>query len=422
MPQNFKSKVMKTKIIHLLVMHWILLTGMSMLSTACSNSNLDEPLYSNSESIQKTRSGFNETKTLSQEEAVAYAVEKLGYDKQSVPAYTVDHVTTNNIYRPISMLSDTLAYVVNFSDNSGYAVIANDTRFYPILAYAKAGFLKVADGKIDHPFLGNIENYFYKKYQTLSEETSTPYNCGNHNHCLMRERIETSVHDGDPFNHDVDKENPGCKAGTGAASGAIIMSYTLEEIIYKNCNYNFPSINYCLLQGPGYTPPVIVETKSIFPPNHGNIPTYFQHSYSGSVSAMSRLMCDLGKSMKTTYTKESSDITPENAYSALKSAGCVVSDFYREYDVQNIWSLVYNEYFVFMSAQNTKTGKKINFIIDGGESIYYTHPETTEWFSASLYIPDKNIGTRSNVILDLFNQSDYKTIGFFGVKENFTNN
>jgi len=417
LPHNFKPKVMKTKNSLFLILHSILLMGISMLSTACSNSNLDEPLDSNSSSVQKTRSGFNEARTLSQEEAVAYAAEKLGYDKQSAP-YTVDYVTSNKASRPTSMLSEILAYVVNFNDESGYAVIANDTRFYTVLAYAKTGSLKISNGKIDHPFLGNIENYFYEKYNKFLEETSTPYYCGDHKHCIMPERIETAVHDGDPFNKDVVKEHPGCKAGSGAASGAIIMSYTLDNLTYNNCQYNFPSINYCLLQGPGYFPPIpFVEPKTIYNP-----PITFLYSYGGSVSAMSRLMHDLGKAMKTTYTKESSDITPENAYSALKAAGCTVSNFYKEYDVQNLWSLVYNEYFVFMSAQNIKTGKKINFIIDGGESLYYRNPETTEWFSAAIYIPDCSLLSRLYVSLELFNQSDYQTTGFFGVKETFSNN
>lgn len=392
--------------------------GISMLSTACSNSNLDEPLDSNSLSVQKTRSEFNGARTLSQEEAVAYAAEKLGYDKQSTP-YTVDYVTSNKASLPTSMLSEILAYVVNFNNDSGYAVIANDTRFYPVLAYAKTGSLKISDGKIDHPFLGNIENYFYEKYNKFSEETSTPYYCGNHYHYFMPERIETSVHDGDPFNKNVDNEYPGCKAGTGAASGAIIMSYTMGEVIYQSYLYNFPSINYCLLQGPGFFPivPSLEANAIVSPPDYGNRPISFLYSYSGSVSAMSRLMYDLGKDMKTSYTKESSDITPENAYSALKSVGCAVSDFHREYDVQKIWSLLYNKHFVFMSAQNIDTGKKINFIIDGGESIYYSNPATTEWFNAAIYIPDRSIGTRFYVILDLFNQSDFQTTGFFGVKE-----
>lgn len=390
--------------------------GIISILSACSN--YEEPVNNLTEMKKTTRSEISSSpRTITQSEAVYTALEQLEFNTVLPPDYTVEYVIASNPIDKPTFLSDTLAYVINFKNNLGYAVISNDSRIFPVLAYGKDGNLTVKEGQIDDKLLKNIEIYFSKKCTSFTNDTNIPDYCGGYEHCIIPRKIETKVHEGEPFNKFIKKEHLDCNAGTAPACSAILMSYSLEETIYCNVAYDFPSINYCLMQGPGFNP----VYPGLQPLNSSKFPTTFTYSYGGSVNAMATLMYDLGKAMETSYSKDNSITDVSKVYSVLKGIGCPVTKLYNKYDVQEIWSLVYTNHLIFQSAIDKSTHKEICFIIDGGENLYtQNRPYISNAFSAFTYIPTPELYDNefSGVFLDLLEQYGYEFKEYFGVKIN----
>lgn len=391
--------------------------GIISILSACSN--YEEPVNNLTEMKKTTRSETSSfPRTITQSEAISYAIEALDFDPSDIPSYTIKYALATNNVRNTNILSDTLAYVINFNENMGYAVIANDTRIPAVLAYAKKENLKIVNGIIDNPVLRNLEAYFSEACVNYDTTSSSPHYCATCNHYFIYRKIETEVHEGDPYNKSVKKEHSDCNAGTTPTCCAITLSYTQEELKYNMHLYDFPSINYCLLQGPGYAPvnPDIIP-YSIIPPKDFYI-TYMC-TYDGSVSALTNLIYDLGKAMNTSYSKTNSETDPIKAYNTMKTIGCSVSSFYSESDIQTVWTLLYNNYIVIQNAFDKRSGKNISFIIEGGENIYHSHPELSETFYAFTYEPRIDCTPhQSAYLMNLYEKSDYELKSFFGVKIN----
>lgn len=391
--------------------------GILLIPAACSS--YEEPVNKSAEIEKTTRSGIpSGPSTISESDAISKAMDQLELNRLTAPAYTVDYVIAGDTSSKSKFLSDTLAYVINFKNDSGYTVVSNDTRIDPVLAYSNEGNLEVINGKINNPILNNMEAYFAKNINILTTPDSESANSGMCYHWIIEYRIKTSVHESSPYNNLVVKEHPGCNAGTLPTCCAVTLSYTLENLEYNNHYYDFPSINYCLIQGPGFAPVAPdIQPNAILPPTH--FPIQFIYSYDGSIGAMSKLIYDLGKAMNTSYSTENSETDPIKAYNTVKALGCTVSDFYTEYDLLTSWSLLYNNYIIIQNAYDKKKKKYISFIIDGGEGIYHSIPTKVSTYLASTYETRSDCTSRrSGIHMGLYEDSDYELQGFFGIKIN----
>jgi len=150
-------------------------------------------------------------------------------------------------------ISDTLAYVFNFKDSSGYAIISIDTRAgNPLLAFTKRGSLF---GKTDNPglaiFLERLEGYVLKSiieteqrkptlddvlgkssYESGKAGVVAPVVQANSVNIQVLKNISPLVPvqwgQGEPFNDLLNSSNPQCTkywAGCVATATAQIMSY-----------------------------------------------------------------------------------------------------------------------------------------------------------------------------------------------------
>lgn len=195
---------------------------------------------------------------------------------------------------------------------------------------------------------------------------SNPANCVGHTHDLIGKRIDINVCEEAPFNKIVNKEHPNCKAGTIPTACAVMASYALTDLSYQGYRFNFPSINYCLLQGPGFSP-VVTSPQS----TDNRYELTFLYSYDGSVGAFGTLMSKFGKSMGTSYSPENSTTDLRRAYNEMKAIGCELSPYYDTYDRQTIAELMDSGYLILMIFNDINSNESRGAIIDGGEIIYY---------------------------------------------------
>jgi hypothetical protein len=143
-------------------------------------------------------------------------------------------------------VSDTLAYVFNFGDSSGYVIISNDKRVEnPLFAFTKKGSL--VNGKTDNPglalFLERLEGYVLEsiaksekgdeKKEVMAVAQKGPVNPASLSiRILVNPLVPVEWDQDDPFNNNL--EHRGCSpwpsngkvpTGCAATAAAQIMSY-----------------------------------------------------------------------------------------------------------------------------------------------------------------------------------------------------
>lgn len=338
---------------------------MIFILTSCAD---DENMYL-TEDIQpqriETRSSNNDIasngSSLTEKAAIAYANQRLQRPDKGIDNVSIDYVIASEEETKRIASSDTIAYLINYSNGEGFAVIINDSRVEPVVAMSKTGNISLKNGKINDPFLKNLESYLVTKVTSATNTRKRPD--GMYNFVCTQQFIETEVHERAPYNSVVAKTHPNCVAGSVPTCAAILLSYTFDTFTYKNVEYNFKNINKCLIEGPGYEP----LYPDIQPLSSFDFPISFKYGYSGAVSAMSTLINDLGKDLHTVYSTTNSTTNDINAYNLFKSLGCTVSEYNYTYKLNRIIELALNDYVLLITGVDNHNSEKTSFIMEGLE-------------------------------------------------------
>lgn len=348
----------------------IMLTALSSLFTVACTA-LDEPTDQRSSGIEDpghTTRSASSTQTLSETEAMEIAYNVLGIDNSENS--TIQLVTTQRPELREALASDIIAYAINFPISNRSAVIANVACSFPIIATGNQ-ITNVHNGKIQDSWFNCIEDFvadLIDKEKTTSDR-EYKHKCLDYKHHIIRNPINTKVHTGDPFNRDVLKEHPGCHAGSVPTACAAAVGYSGKSITYRKARFDFPSIRYCLEQGPGFYP--FIDPAEITPLNgiETNIPISFIYSYGGAASATSFLISAFGKDMYTSYAKDNSTTYLSDGYRLLEKLGFELSTYHSQFDGQNIWELLDQGCLIIQEAFEKDSNKKTCLIITGGENL-----------------------------------------------------
>jgi hypothetical protein len=160
-------------------------------------------------------------------------------------------------------ISDTLAYVFNFGDSSGFVIVSNDKRIEnPLFAFAKKGSL--VNGKTNNLglmiFLERLEDYVLESIAKSGKsdelnamkvsqmETINP----DHLKVTVKTLIPVEWGQGKPFNNNL--ENKGCSPPNGSSNGRVwagcvatataqIMSYWKYPTTLGGISYDWTILN-----------------------------------------------------------------------------------------------------------------------------------------------------------------------------------
>ena len=76
----------------------------------------------------------------------------------------VEYVTRNNEFshstRSLTDISDTLAYVINYPNESGFVIVSSSSHVYPVLAYSNEGNFSFSNDVSKINFIDNGNYYF----------------------------------------------------------------------------------------------------------------------------------------------------------------------------------------------------------------------------------------------------------------------
>ena len=126
------------------------------LGTGCSDFDLS------SEHGQSLSGMPHESTHISQSEALEIANKFLGkplLSRCSEQEVDFQYVITTDETRSTYTFSDTIAYVINYPDNNGFAIIASDRRVNPVLAFADEGVFTFDNEVSKVNFIDRISSY-----------------------------------------------------------------------------------------------------------------------------------------------------------------------------------------------------------------------------------------------------------------------
>lgn len=248
-----------------------------------------------------TRAVADAAHTFTIQQAQLIANTKLKKSVISAQGANIKPVMAQNEVNIATLFSDTVAYVINYKNNEGFAIIANDNRIDPILAYSDKGNFSEENLIAKAFFLDKIEGYLASldEMGVLSTQTNNTENAPVRR-IIVEPQITIELSPTDPFNKQVNKEHPGCHAGFVNVAAANIISHTLKQLTYHNFFYDFESINYALNKGYGFNPvnPGLINPLGFIETKY---PQQFLYSYDGSISAYNQLLYDLDKDDGTIY-------------------------------------------------------------------------------------------------------------------------
>lgn len=307
-------------------------------------------------------------------------------------------------------IPDTVAYVFNFGDNAGYAIVSGDKRIdAPILGYCAAGSLTEA---IDNPgligLLADTEDYIVAsiaRYENRIESitkgiinkmledsaaTRATFLPGDPYDLIIRDvgddvylptttttsttlgnRVTTSQiqpllpvewNQRFPFNYLV-KNNNGCTnapAGCVAVSLAQIMAYWQHPVSTYNYTFNWPLLRSYTAKSDAY--PNVANKKE-----YHNDESYYKALLSDEkitsdeqnfVSQVSNLLSIIGLGVHMNYTDNGSGATNENATNFLSSYGYNTSPMI-DYNYNKVIQSLNNRRPVYASGYSEKIQHRI---------------------------------------------------------------
>ena len=355
----FKISIKSIKILVATLFCW----GVSACSSTSIEPEIPELHAKTTRSDQPENSQFRTA-----EEALEIANRRLSKSQDDALAIEISYITQDSSNSD-NTECDTVAYLINYSGNKGFAVIARDRNVKPLLMYAQHTNYDYNVNNTDFRITDLIEcNSGFSCSEEWGENNTDTF-CGDHHHEFIPSIIDISVHEGAPYNSKVQKSYPECLAGSGPTCCAILASYGKENLVYKGYEYSFSSIRYCLNKGKGFETPMIPYNSFI------DIPPYvFVYGYAGSVDAISQLIFDFGKYMNTSYSHSNSETDPYTVYQTLHNLGYDVSSYSSNFDLHSVCDQLRAGYLIFQYVENKSTGKKSCVIIDGAEIIYDVNP------------------------------------------------
>lgn len=342
------------------------LTLIALVFVGCSNS-LDDM----TDIVGKSAGTVSNRQRISKEDAVDIANKVLKRnatrgESAATPAF--DYVMAKNLTRSLT-LPDTLAYILNYPDNSGFVIVASDKRVYPVLAYSEDGCFNSDNEIAKANFLDRIETYMEEANPDVSYEASK-YDldrCGG-----VYNGTGISIGQSEPWNKYLAQEYPKTPLGCVTVASALVMSYTKPIFTYHNTIFHLKPIIEAINKGqvPKYNSP-----KRIV---NGEVPVY---SYDQAVDLMAKFLYYIGKDLGIDYEYDTG-ADSYVAYLLFKQLGFKVSNYYK-FNLNSVVNYLINNNIIYLRGGDLNSDDAHAWMSDG--CTYCINPQTQEYENVFLH-------------------------------------
>jgi len=234
--------------------------------------------------------------------------------------HSIDYVLNKNNQKTRNAgVSDTLAYIFNFNNNNGFAVIASDNRVFPLLAFSDTGHFAYEEDEND-PIYVNFVSKLDDYLATIDENDTTITIPDDYlSSCSWTiPLLKTSYwHQQMPYSKYVEEEHPGCPVGCVAIAAGQIMINCKERFYYHDSLYRCHAIRKAL-ETQGISS---IKTRIV-----GGNPDSVVYSYETAIDHVARLLYWIGKDLNMRYDPEGSGASSYNARTFIKNLGYDVKE------------------------------------------------------------------------------------------------
>jgi hypothetical protein len=263
---------------------------------------------------------------------------------------------------------DTVAYIVNYANDGGFAILAADRVVKPILAYSDQGSFSTDNEMAMNYFVSNIKNYAeeVKRSAPLIVSRNELLDTIRYIHDPV---IKIKLGQRNPYDAIVKKYHPGCPVGCGPIAAFTLMAYCKRDLVLDLMYYDFKFITGILPLGrdtmmrPGIIDiPVVNPQKLSFSTNVKS----WALTYTGALTATQTLLYKLGKRMNATYTPNETKSRLDSALITLKETGYKVSATMDYHPKEMAININEKNRMYFQRGQSLRDSVKGHFwVIDG---------------------------------------------------------
>ena len=278
----------------------------------------------------------------------------------------VEYVTRDNEFshstRSLTDISDTLAYVINYPNESGFVIVSSSSHVYPVLAYSNEGNFSFSNDVSKTNFIDNIGAYLEEA------DINASYSVGDNDidGCYMiSPMVKTCLNQRSPWDKYVIEEHPGCPVGCVAVATALVMTHSKYSLSYHGTNFPFKSIVDAIANeeeetsGDNALSPKRIGGLVVFPPV---LPEY---SYEQAVDSMAKLLYWIGKDVNMDYGINESDAASSDAYSLCVNLGFTIPSGYANFDILELTQYLSDGHIVYIRGRDYKKNAGHAWVSDG---------------------------------------------------------
>ncbi|MDE7402088.1 MAG: Spi family protease inhibitor [Muribaculaceae bacterium] len=287
-------------------------------------------------------------------EVIRIADNTLSVTPSTSPRKLVEPVLLNDNTLSSQILSDTVAYIVNYGQEDGFVIVANDSRLPDPIAYNTKGHFDSTNPFVKAAFLDRIETYLASldSGQTQSQQNAKSATSPVR-HFIIEPQINLPLGIIHTFNDKIKEAHPDHFVSSGCIAMATLLTHCKDTLVYHNFYYDFSKCANDvrnLFGKSSINQNELNYTKPDNPPTPVNPPKPGYFYFLDGISAYNQLLYNLGEDSNTDYqTFEYASVTSLfQTYGLLNQLDCKLSNLSVSTDIRDIISLLNDEYVVEM--------------------------------------------------------------------------
>lgn len=418
--------------------NYLFLLFLPVLAAGCSQVDVIDEISESS--LIDTTEAYDNT-VISQSRAIEMAEDffdniQISRSGQRTPS-EIEYVLRQSMSRSGNDLPDTLAYIINYADNQGFAIIANSTKVKAPLAFSDTGNFSLAFEPTNENFIRRIEPYLSKlNVENTNSDEIEIYDPPKIIPCLIQNKLKVHPHQSSPWDKYVIIKHPGSPVGCAPLAVTNIMLHAKDSFKFNGETIYAKAIIDAIHDA--HSLPGSLNNDKKFETNGtegfvypDTIPIQVWYTWQKGTDLFAKMLSDVGEKMNVTYGDYSTGTSGYGGYALpiLRECGFNVlpttGTSLLSYDFMTAFNYIKEGYLLYMRGLRLENGKGHAWVVDGG---MYTYNSTDKSKILNAWIHcDWGHGGAHNGLFsgEVFETSDenrsYKPDHFFAVKDESTN-
>lgn len=271
-------------------------------------------------------------------------------------------ILRKNQTRSYESTTDTLAYVINYVDDGGFAIMSADNRVYPLLAFSDNGNFIFENELVQVQFIDRIEGYIDQEIKTngIGLRFVDVPKCW-----CTRSFIKVCLGKRAPWNKYIDQEHPGCAIGCVSIAAALFLANSCGVLTYHGESFDMHSIMASLNKEWEYFDDNEYKDESSVEDTRSGVESAVEISYEDAVDRMAKFLYWLGEDLNTDYQINSSWAFSSDAFKLCKTLCNSGITNYLSYNTNDAIDYLHNNYILYVDARQVGASSGHAFVMDG---------------------------------------------------------